>query len=439
MGDSIGGFLGMGGEKSQSESYQESKSWPVTIPRLPPVIPRIGTGAGSYISVTPTYYGQQTPGLPGATIGGPQVGPTATEQLNTPWWSGANIPSTPGVAVFGGETGGLSPVEYLNKIVDPGRYEELKQQQQQEAFRPPDYTPTGLDIQVSLDPSIATTRAEIQQGLVDLSDQVQGTITDIQGQIETVKAIELPDIDTARFEDISAMGDQQRVQLGQIDTQLGQQIGQLDQMYKRLGENQDSFLEARTRDLMTQRERARRDAARRGLSGSLASLATNPYDSQIADQRAEAQQEIEEARLHVRAQQRQLQETRLQVQRQFEEVRQGELNMLSEKFKQTEARFQAELGRETTAANLQEMVLGGQQLLQSILKDRSGLNAQAMAQELAELGLGMEVYQMVIGSQLAQPTGQRAESYGESVSEAQRQGDILGDIGRIATGIGGLF
>jgi len=294
------------------------------------------------------------------------------------------------------------------------------------AIDPGSLSLTGLDIDVSVNPEIATRREQLSENIEGIKQQVQGTITGIQQQIENINNLSLPEIDTARFDQITQQGEQQRGQLLQIDQGLGTQITQLEEAYQRLGESSNAFVEARTRGLMENREQARRDASRRGISGPLSALATNPIDSQIADERSKAAQDVADAQLNIRKEQRALQQTRLQVQQQFEQVRQGELTAVSEKFSQADQRFQAGRGQAVTAAGLEELVQGGASILQSLSSDQSGLNQQAFAQEITELGLGNEIFQMIVNSQLVTPTAQTSDSFG--TSESSGGGDRWGDL-----------
>lgn len=274
-----------------------------------------------------------------------------------------------------------------------------------------------LSIDVALDPNIAVRRGQIDQDIEGIKGQVQGTIAGIQQQIENINNLELPEVDTAQFEQIMEEGEQQRSQLLGIDQELGTQINALEGAYRQLGENSNAFVEARTRGLMESREKARRDASRRGISGPLAALATNPIDTQIADERSKAAQDVQEAQLQIRQEQRALQQTRLQVQQQFEEVRRGQLTATSEKFRQADERFSTGVSGAVSAAGLQELVQSGSSILSTLANDQSGLNQQAFAQEIAELGLGTEIFQMIVNSQLVTPTAQVSEATGSSFSQ----------------------
>ena len=206
-----------GGSKSRSESG------PVTIPRLPAVIPSLRTGQGTFLTATPTI-----------TAGGQPAG---------------------GGVGAGGEL-------------------------------------TGLDINVGLAPQIQALRDETLAGR-------RGLISDVQGDIETLRGIQNP------------------------------------------------FIQARVAPFVEERERAARAAARRGVSGPLAALATNPFTRQIAEQQALA------------------------------------------------------------TVDAQGAIRAGQQQIQSLLTDVSGEGRALLEQELGLLGLSQQQVRDIIASQLQRTVGTR--------------------------------
>ena len=115
---------------------------------------------------------------------------------------------------------------------------------------------------------------------------------------------------------------------------------------------ENPFIQARVSPFIEERERARRDAIRRGVAGPLLSLATNPFQRQIAEQGALATAE-------------------------------------SLQFRQQ-----------------------GQELIRGLLSDVTGAGRQLLEQELKLLGLSQDQISQVIASQLTQPTAteQRQES-----------------------------
>lgn len=115
---------------------------------------------------------------------------------------------------------------------------------------------------------------------------------------------------------------------------------------------ENPFMQARVQPFVAQRERAGRDAARRGVSGPLSALATNPFTAQIAEQ--------------------------------------GSL----------------------AAFDSQQAIAQRQVLARELAGDISGVGQQVLAQELAALGLSAEVIQMIINSQLEQTTD--AQQFSES-------------------------
>ncbi len=207
-----------GGSKSRSESG------PVTIPRLPAVIPSLRTGQGSFLTATPTF-------APGGQPGG----------------------------------GGVRGQDAL----------------------------TGLDINVGLSPEIQALRDETLAGR-------RGLISDVQGDIDTLRGIQNP------------------------------------------------FIQARVAPFVEERERAARAASRRGVTGPLAALATNPFTRQIADQQALA------------------------------------------------------------TVDAQAAIRAGQQQIQSLLTDVSGEGRALLAQELELLGLSQQQVRDIIASQLERTVGQRS-------------------------------
>lgn len=208
-----------GGGKSESEQRAS------IIPKLPPVIPSIGTGAGSFLRATPTFAGA-----------GPAVG-----SIRAP---GTNVPIT--------NRGAL----------------------------------TGLDLQIGLAPEIEAIRAETLAGR-------RGLIGDVQGDIETLRGIENP------------------------------------------------FMRARVQPFVEQQAAAAREATRRGVSGPLAALATNPFTRQIADQQALA------------------------------------------------------------TFDTQQAIRAGQEQIRTLLSDVSGEGQALLAQELELLGLSQQQIRDIIASQLS--------------------------------------
>lgn len=113
---------------------------------------------------------------------------------------------------------------------------------------------------------------------------------------------------------------------------------------------QNPFIQARVQPFIEQRERAARDAGRRGVAGPLSALATNPFQQQIADQGALATFESQQA------------------------IRQG------------------------------------QEQIRALITDQSGEGRQLLAQELALLGLAQEEIDQIINSQLEQSVAQEQQS-----------------------------
>lgn len=175
----------------------------------------------------------------------------------------------------------------------------------------------GATIDASLAPQIGEIREETLGGIRNL-------IGDVQGDIQTLRGLENP------------------------------------------------FIQARVNPFIAQREAAARSAARRGVQGPLAALATNPFTAQIADQRALALQESQQA-----------------------------------------------IGR-------------GQQQIQSLLQDQSGQGAQLLQQELALLGLEQQEVQDIIASQLSQ--AQETGALRERPNLLQGSGQLAGGIGGALAG-----
>lgn len=226
IGKSLGGDKGLRTLFGGSE--QESEQRISIIPRLPPVIPNIGTQAGSFFRVTPTFG-------------------TADQVAGSLRVPGSDIPIT--------NAGAL----------------------------------TGLDIDLGLSPGIAALREEALAGR-------RGLIGDVEGDIETLRGIQNP------------------------------------------------FIQARVQPFVEAQAAAARDAARRGVSGPLAALATNPFTRQIADQRALA------------------------------------------------------------TFDTQAAIRAGQEQIRGLLADVSGEGQQLLEQELRLLGLSNDVIQTIIASQLERPT-----------------------------------
>ena len=181
---------------------------------------------------------------------------------------------------------------------------------------------TGVDIDVGLSPEIAALREEALTGR-------RGLIGDVRGDIETLRGLRNP------------------------------------------------FIAARTQPLIEQRERAAREASRRGVTGPLAALATNPFDRELAQQR-------------------------------------------------TLAEF------DTQAA-----IRSGQEQIRALLGDVSGEGRALLEQELRLLGLGQQEIQQIIGSQLEQTVAQRRESDAETdtgIFQPLSAGNLLTGIGDIFRG-----
>ena len=239
-----------GGSKSRSEQRVSA------IPRLPPVIPSIGTQQGSFLRVTPTF---ETSGAPVGSIRSPGTDPT---------------------------------ISNLGAL-------------------------TGLDVNLGLAPQIQALREETLAGR-------RGLIGDVQGDIERLRGLENP------------------------------------------------FIRARVQPFVEQREQAAREAARRGVSGPLAALATNPFTAQIADQQALAQFDTQAA------------------------------------------------------------IRAGQQQVQSLLADVSGEGQQLLAQELELLGLSQQQVRDIINSQLErQIVSQTDEKRRQEAGIIPSLGSLAGGIGGV--------
>lgn len=135
---------------------------------------------------------------------------------------------------------------------------------------------------------------------------------------------------------------------------------------------ENPFTQARVQPFIAARERAQRDAARRGVSGPLSALATNPFDAQIAEQGALATFDTQTA------------------------IRQG------------------------------------QELTRTLLSDISGTGQELLKQEMALLGLAAEEINSIIASQLERPTVQTGLSEGQSmpgIITGESIGAIVGGIG----------
>ena len=169
----------MTGKKLFGGAETKSEDRVSIIPRLPPVIPNISTGRGSFLNVTPTF-----------ATSGQQIG-----EIRAP---GPNVPIT--------NRGALA----------------------------------GLDINLGFAPEIDEIRAETLGGRRNL-------LSNVQGDIETLRGLQNP------------------------------------------------FIRARVQPFIEQRERAAREASRRGVTGPLSALATNPFTRQIADQTALATAEAQTA------------------------------------------------------------------------------------------------------------------------------------------------
>lgn len=330
--------------------------------------------------------------------------------------------------MFGGETG-MDPVQYFNKMTDPARFAMLEQQAQQDAVSQlPEYTLEGLDINIDIDPSIAQQRGALYQAVEGMKTQSQGTITDLRRQIKQVGKIALPEVDERGFRRLREQATAQRDRLRGLDQQLDRQIMQLNNLYQQLGSNQNRFIEARVSPLYAQRERAKRDAARRGISGPLATMATNPIDTQISQQRAEAAQEVLEAQMAVREQQRAVLGTKAAVSDSYEQIRMGELTAIAERYKQVESRFAAKMSKETLTKEIYGVIQESERMIENMIMDQRTLTTDQLAQELAELGLGLDIATMIVNSQLGQPTAQASKgtTIQSSAGTDTGQADMLG-------------
>lgn len=107
---------------------------------------------------------------------------------------------------------------------------------------------------------------------------------------------------------------------------------------------ENPFVQARVQPFVAERERARRDAIRRGVAGPLTALATNPFQAQIAEQGALA------------------------------------------------------------TAEAQGAIREGQAFIRELLSDITGEGRQLLEQELALLGFGQQQIRDIIASQLERPT-----------------------------------
>ena len=170
-------------------------------------------------------------------------------------------------------------------------------------------------------------------------------------------------------------------QIGEIREQtlggIRNLIGNVQNDIQTLRGLENPFINARVAPFVAQREAAARDAARRGVSGPLAALATNPFTAQIADQRALALNESQDA------------------------------------------------------------ISRAQQQIQSLLQDQSGQGQQLLQEELALLGLQQDQIRDIIASQLGQQT--EATITQERPNLLTGAGRLAGGIGGLLTSLPKLF
>lgn len=126
---------------------------------------------------------------------------------------------------------------------------------------------------------------------------------------------------------------------------------------------ENPFMQARVQPYISERERARRDATRRGVSGPLLAMATNPFTQNISEQGALA------------------------------------------------------------AFESQAAIREGQTLARQLASDISGSGQELLRQELALLGLSADVVQMIINSQLEQTTD--SQSFSKSKTDPNIVGTLF--------------
>ena len=185
-------------------------------------------------------------------------------------------------------------------------------------------TAAAPTVDITLDPRIQALRDESLGGL-------RGLVGDVQGDIQTLRGLESP------------------------------------------------FVQARTQPFVQARDAAARSAARRGVGGPLAALATNPFERELAQQRTLA-----------------------------------------------------------TAEN-QAAIARNQQMLQGLLGDISGQGQQMFEQELQLLGLTQQQARDIVASQLAPVTGQVSQTQQEQFGGLFPGGipsmfSFLGGFGQRPTG-----
>lgn len=167
---------------------------------------------------------------------------------------------------------------------------------------------TGVDVDIGLAPQIGRLREEGLAGFRNI-------LGDVQGDIQTLRGLENP------------------------------------------------FMQARVQPYISERERARRDATRRGVSGPLLAMATNPFTQNISEQGALA------------------------------------------------------------AFESQAAIREGQTLARQLASDISGSGQELLRQELALLGLSADVVQMIINSQLEQTTD--SQSFSKSKTDPNIFGTLF--------------
>lgn len=358
--------MSLGGSKAKP-SQSTSTTTPIEFKRLPAVIPQLSTSRGSFINVTPGFdrfargSGATSDRPPQHLIDAVNSGQMTIAQANDAFKREQGF--TAQQAARPGGFGGFDARNPLAKFADrnaPLVFDQFQrggfsrargpalgsagaagQGSQFGGFDPrffgPDISPTNtgdlktLDIEAGLDPSIDRIRDESLEGL--------------------------------------------RTTFGDVGTR----IGQLDELRGTLGPD---FINARTADLQRQRAGAARAASRRGVSGPLAALATNPFDMAISQARALARSDILS----------------------------GELN-------------------------IQNSIRANNELRKALTGQAADIAQQRMQQELQVLGLTQQTMRDIIGSQLSPALA----SSQFSKTEGGTPGGGGLPIGKIAGGIAGAF
>lgn len=190
----------------------------------------------------------------------------------------------------------------------------------------------GIDITTELDPEIAQLRQEALTGRREI-------LGDVLGDISTLRSLENP------------------------------------------------FVQARVSPLVSERERARRDAVRRGVSGPLTALATNPFNQAISEEGARA------------------------------------------------------------AFDVQIAIKQSQEVARGLLGDISGEGRQLLEQELALFGLAQQEIRDIINSQLEQTVASSSQTQ-QTGAQKGLLGPLAGGLGAVLGGggasgglsaFGGLF